>query len=134
MRLSCTSVTNVKLRRASFATRFSSALMMVGLVAAVGWPAESHAEPSADPLTEFAESLCPKLVKPGAELASTVSELQGNSGLTPELTGMVTGLAIQLQCPTLMASIARGELPELLLKQAENDSPALPFPLPGGKH
>lgn len=114
-----------------------SALLMAGVIAAAGVPATAHADPSGDnsitdKLTEFAQSLCPKLVKPGASLATTVSELQGNSGLTPELTGMVTGLAIQLQCPALMASIASGDLPRLLRENAGKDAPALPFPVPGG--
>ena len=115
-----------------------SALLMAGGIAAAGLPATAHADPSSDSitdeLTKFAQSLCPKLVKPGASLATTVSELQGNSGLTPELTGMVTGLAIQLQCPALMASIANGDLPKLLREAAAKDKPALPLPIPGGGH
>lgn len=114
---------------------------MAGLFTAAGSPAAAHAEPSGespnDTLTaiglgengalstaiaDAGRELCPKLVEPGSSLAVTASKLQGNSGLTPEIAGMVTGLAIQLQCPALMASIARGELPDLLLKQA-----------PGGK-
>ena len=134
------------------ATLFSSGLVMAGIVAAVGWPAAAHAEPSNDDsindmltnlglsdngalstaIAEAGQSLCPQLVKPGASLATTVSELQGNSGLTPEITGMVTGLAIQLQCPALMASIANGDLPKLLRETAQKDTPALPFLIPGG--
>jgi len=144
------SVAKVKSQRALIALRLSSALLVAGLFSAF-WPAAAQAEPSDDSLedtltaiglgengalsTAIADAgreLCPKLVKPGSSLAVTASELRGNSGLAPEIAGMVTGLAIQLQCPALMASIARGELPELLRKQAEKDSPALPFPLPGG--
>ena len=140
----------MKSKRSSLATRLSSAVLMAAVVAAVG-PATAHAEPSAeDPITdtltqlglgdrgalssaiaEAGQSLCPKLVKPGASLATTVSELQGNTGLTPEITGMVTGLAIQLQCPALMTAIANGDLPEMLRANAEKDRPAMPFPLLG---
>lgn len=151
MRSLCSSVIKVALQRVLTAPRFSSAVLTAGLIAAFGWPASAVAEPSDDSLndtltaiglgdngalsTAIADAgreLCPKLVKPGSSLAVTASQLQGNSGLAPEIAGMVTGLAIQLQCPALMASIARGELPEMLLKQAEKDSPAMPFPLPGG--
>ena len=118
---------------------------------AVGWPAAAHAEPSDDAMVEMltklglgddgalstaiaeaGRELCPKLVKPGAELATNASKMRGNSGLTPEITGMVTGFAIQLQCPALMAKIANGELPKMLTTQAKNDAPALPFLIPGG--
>lgn len=61
-------------------------------------------------IEEFGQSLCPKLVKPGSELATTISQIQGNTGLTPTLTGMVTGLAIQLECPALMTQVANGDL------------------------
>lgn len=122
---------------------------MAGVLAAVGGSAAAHADPSDDALTEMltklglgadgalstaiaeaGQELCPKLVKPGAALATNASKMQGNSGLTPDITGMVTGLAIQLQCPALMASIANGDLPKLLNKQAAKDVPTLPFPLP----
>jgi hypothetical protein len=124
---------------------------MAGIIAAVGWPAAAHAEPSDDAIIEMltklglgddgalstaiaeaGRELCPKLVKPGTELARNASKMQGNSGLTPEITGMVTGLAIQLQCPALMASIANGELPKMLTTQGEKNVPSLPFPIPGG--
>ena len=81
--------------------------------------------PISDAIEEFGQSLCPKLVKPGSDLAAAISEMQGNSGLTPTLTGMVTGLAIQLECPAFMTAVADGKLPEAL-KQA-GDSPAAPL-------
>lgn len=61
-------------------------------------------------IEKFGQSLCPSLVKPGSELATKLSEMQGNSGLTPALTGMVTGLAIQLECPAFMKRVANGDV------------------------
>lgn len=82
-------------------------------------------------IEEFGQSLCPSLVKPGSELATAISQMQGNDGLTPALTGMVTGLAIQMQCPALMTQVANGDLSALsALKMpgAEPDPLALLHP------
>ena len=68
-----------------------------------------------DSLEKFGQSLCPKLVEPGSSLASTLSELQGNTGLTPKLTGMVAGFVIQTQCPSVMSKLAHGDLEALHL-------------------
>lgn len=74
---------------------------------------------------KFGQSICPSLVKPGSSLATTLSELQGNTGLTPTLTGMVAGFVIQTQCPAVMAQIANGDLSALNL--------TLPGPEPSGQ-
>lgn len=71
---------------------------------------------------EFGQSLCPMLVKPGSSLATAVSEMQGNTGLTPTLTGMVTGLAIQMECPSIMTQVANGDLSSLKLPGAAADT------------
>ena len=90
----------------------------------------NNGRPIHDAVEEFGQSLCPKLVKPGSDLATTVSEIQGNSGLAPTVTGMITGLAIQLECPAFMASVADGKLPQAL--QQAGKSPAAPLlQLPG---
>lgn len=81
-------------------------------------------------IDEFGQSLCPKLVKPGSDLATAVSEMQGNTGLGPTLTGMVTGFAIQMQCPAFMTSLANGDLSKLQLPTGGKDS-AGPLHLPG---
>ena len=78
-----------------------------------------------DAVEEFGQSLCPKLVKPGSDLAKAVSEMQGNSGPAPTVTGMIAGLAIQLECPAFMTSVANGELPEAL--QKAGSSPFAPL-------
>ncbi len=76
-------------------------------------------------IEKFGQSICPSLVKPGSSLATTLSEWQGNSGLTPTLTGMVAGFVIQTQCPSVMTQISKGDLSALNLK--------LPGPEPAGQ-
>jgi hypothetical protein len=66
-------------------------------------------------IEKFGQSICPSLVKPGSSVASTLSELQGNTGLTPTLTGMVAGFVIQTQCPAVMTKLASGDLSALQL-------------------
>lgn len=73
-----------------------------------GTSPSSASGPISEAINDFGQSLCPKLVKPASDLATTVSEMQGNSGLTPAMTGMVTGLAVQLECPAFMTSVANG--------------------------
>jgi len=145
----------VKSQRIAFGIRLSSILLVSGVIAA-GWPAAANADPSSDSfndmmaaiglgdsgalstaLADAGRSMCPKLVKPGASLATSASQMQGNSGLTPQIAGIATGLAIQLECPALMAAIERGELPKMLKaagKPAASPAPALPFALPGLGH
>lgn len=79
-----------------------------------GTSPSSASGPISEAINDFGQSLCPKLVKPASDLATTVSEMQGNSGLTPAMTGMVTGLAVQLECPAFMTSVANGKLPAAL--------------------
>lgn len=80
-----------------------------------------------DTIEKFGQSICPSLVKPGSSLASTLSELQGNTGLTPTLTGMVAGFVIQTQCPSVMTKLAHGDLSGLQLP-TDGDLPALLLP------
>lgn len=93
-------------------------LGIVAVLAAAPAQADSGSEPKeptsiSGAIEDFGKSLCPALVKPGSSLATKMSEMQGNTGLTPTLTGMVTGLAIQLECPTIMKQVANGDLSAL---------------------
>ncbi|SPM39833.1 hypothetical protein MNAB215_2026 [Mycobacterium numidiamassiliense] len=120
------------------------------LAAAATLPAIAHADPSTDPISAalggaglggagmggagnnggsltdkiagIGQSICPSLVKPGATLASITSKLSGNSGLSPGIAGMVATMAIQMECPSMMTSLAHGQMPNM------------PFPMqmPGG--
>lgn len=79
-------------------------------------PNASGSEPISAAIEKFGQSICPSLVKPGSSVATTLSELQGNTGLTPALTGMVAGFVIQTQCPAVMTQISKGDLAALNLK------------------
>lgn len=76
-------------------------------------------------IEEFGKSLCPSLVKPGSSLATALSEMQGNTGLTPTLTGMVAGLAIQMHCPAFMSKLAEGDLSLSELKLPDGGTPEI---------
>lgn len=89
---------------------------------------DSGSGPISAAIEKFGQSICPSLVKPGSSLATTLSELQGNTGLTPTLTGMVAGFVIQTQCPTVMTQLSKGDLTALNLKLPgpETSAPNLP--------
>ena len=94
---------------------------------APGDSGSSNGRPIHDAVEEFGQSLCPKLVKPGSDLATAVSEAQGNSGLAPTVTGMITGLAIQMECPAFMTSVADGKVPAALQQAGKSESPVAPL-------
>ncbi|SPM35893.1 LprJ protein [Mycobacterium rhizamassiliense] len=75
-------------------------------------------------------SICPSLVKPGATLASIASKVSGSTGLSPNMAGMVTSMAIQMECPGFMTSLANGNMP-FPLQGAANSLPSIPFQSPG---
>lgn len=60
-------------------------------------------------IAQFATSLCPMLVQPGSQLASTATTASGNGGLGSQIAGGVAGIAIQTQCPNFMTSLANGD-------------------------
>ena len=121
-------------------------------IAATTWSAPAHADPPGDSMTntlnnagignngsvstaitQLGQSICPMLVQPGTQLATLGSQMGGNSGLSPTIAGFVAGLAIQMECPGFMSSIANGNMPfPLQLPAAPAPAPApLPFQLPG---
>ena len=79
-------------------------------------PSDSGSGPISATIEKLGQSICPSLVKPGSSLATTLSELQRKTGLTPTLTGMVAGFVIQTQCPAVMTQISKGDLAALNLK------------------
>lgn len=120
------------------------------MFAAAVWPAPAHADPVSSQVTdvltnaagantgpiktaiaELDQSLCPMLVRPGSTLATNAAQMQGKTGLTPAIAGVATGMAIQMECPALMTSIANGNLPMLLPLLNTKSTPAVPFQLPG---
>lgn len=125
------------------------------MFAALMWPTPAHADPllpiptlpgttaattattNAGPIktaiAQFGQSLCPMLVKPGSNLATNASQLQGNSGLTNTIAGAATGMAIQMECPTLMTQLANGDmssLTSLLQLMGAKSAPAAGLGLP----
>lgn len=123
------SVTRVTSIRTSGNIRSAQLLAVAGVAAALlgaspaqadssgpGKPNGSDGDSISATIEKFGQSICPSLVKPGSSLASTLSELQGDTGLTPTLTGMVAGFVIQTQCPTVMTQISKGDLSALNLK------------------
>jgi hypothetical protein len=59
------------------------------------------------------QSICPMLDQPGATLASAASSVLGNNGMSPEMAQMFTTIAISTYCPSIMASLADGDMPSL---------------------
>jgi hypothetical protein len=115
------------------------------MFAALMWPAPAHADPlgptptlpstNAGPVktavAEFGQSLCPMLVKPGSNLVSNASQLQGNGALTSTIAGAATGMAIQMECPAIMAQLADGNVSSLLQLMGTKSAPAPGLRLPG---
>jgi hypothetical protein len=75
------------------------------------------------------QSICPSLVKPGATVASIAAQLSGKTGLAPAMAGLVTSMAIQMECPGMMTSLANGKMPFPLM--GANPLSPSPFPSPG---
>jgi hypothetical protein len=59
------------------------------------------------------QSVCPMLAQPGGSFASTASSLTGHNGMTPAIAGLFTSIAISMYCPSMMASFANGQMPDL---------------------
>lgn len=124
------SVTRVKSIRSAGSTRAPLAVVTAVAAALMGAvPAQADSggagtTPSdsgtiSATIEKFGQSICPSLVKPGSSLATTLSELQGNTGLTPTLTGMVAGWVIQTQCPAVMTQLSKGDLSALKMLSHE---------------
>jgi hypothetical protein len=73
------------------------------------------------------QSICPSLVKPGATVASIAAQLSGKTGLAPAMAGLVTSMAIQMECPGMMTSLANGKMPFPLMGPSAAPNP-LQFP------
>jgi Protein of unknown function (DUF732) len=87
--------------------------------------------PISTALAGIGQSICPMLVQPGATFASTAAQMSGNNGLTPQIAGWVTSMAIQMECPGVMTSLANGNLPFPLQMPGANPAAPGPFQLPG---
>jgi hypothetical protein len=123
-------------------------VVSVGIVvAAVTWATPSHADPVGDSVSsvlntvgignngpissviaQIGQSVCPMLVQPGSNFASSATQMSGNGGLASPIAGFLAGQAIQSQCPAFMTAISNGTMPFGL--SGASPSPA-PFGLPG---
>src|SRR5262245_17454508 len=98
------------------------ALCAVIAVAAVGWPAQAHADTtadrflgalgnagigSADPAgtVELGRSVCTMLSEPGQTAADIASKVADTGGMPLGPATMFTGLAISIFCPAMVSSI-----------------------------
>ncbi|ORW04119.1 DUF732 domain-containing protein [Mycobacterium kyorinense] len=59
------------------------------------------------------QSICPMLSQPGGSFASAASSVVGHNGMSPAMAQMFTSIAISMYCPSMMASIANGQMPNL---------------------
>lgn len=59
------------------------------------------------------QSICPMLEQPGGSFASAASSVVGNHGISPGMADMFTSIAISMYCPSMLASIESGQMPNL---------------------
>ncbi len=59
------------------------------------------------------QSVCPMLAQPGGSVASAASSIVGNNGMSPAMAQLFTSIAISMYCPSMMSSIADGNMPSL---------------------
>jgi hypothetical protein len=71
------------------------------------------------------QSICPMLSQPGGDFASVASQMTGHDGISAEMAGLFTSIAISMYCPSAVASFANGDWLE------NGTLPGLPFPIPG---
>jgi Protein of unknown function (DUF732) len=62
---------------------------------------------------KMGQSICPMLARPGGTFASAASSMTGNNGMSPAMAQMFTSIAISMYCPSMVASIANGNMPAL---------------------
>ncbi len=115
------------------------------VAAALMWGPRAHADvvhdalndvgignngPVSSAIAEVGTSICPLLVQPGSQMASTATQMSGNGGIAPPLAGFATQVAIQTQCPAFMTALANGNIPALMNGGLPVTPPGLPS-IPG---
>jgi hypothetical protein len=117
---------NVRASSQTMAVRVLAA--SVGLAAAATFSVPAHADTLSDtflnalnnagvayndPATavSLGQSICPMLVQPGGNFATVASSLAGNNGISANMAGLFTTIAIGMYCPAMMSSIANGNMP-----------------------
>jgi hypothetical protein len=59
------------------------------------------------------QSVCPMLAQPGGTFASAASSVTGSGGMSPQMAGLFTTIAISMFCPAMVSSIANGNIPNV---------------------
>ena len=59
------------------------------------------------------QSVCPMLAQPGGSVASAASSVIGNNGMSPAMAELFTSIAISMYCPSMMTSLANGNVPSM---------------------
>jgi uncharacterized protein DUF732 len=62
---------------------------------------------------QMGQSICPMLARPGGTFASAASSVVGNNGMSPAMAEMFTSIAISMYCPSMVTSIANGNVPNM---------------------
>ena len=71
------------------------------------------------------QSICPMMAQPGGNFASAASSMAGNNGISADMAGLFTSIAISMYCPSMIDSFANGGWLQ------NGGLPALPFQVPG---
>jgi hypothetical protein len=58
------------------------------------------------------QQVCPMLAEPGGNFAAAATRVRGN-GMSPGMADMFTRIAISMYCPSMMADVANGHMPNL---------------------
>jgi hypothetical protein len=58
------------------------------------------------------QQVCPMLAEPGGNFAAAAARVRGN-GMSPGMADMFTRIAISMYCPSMMADVANGRMPNL---------------------
>jgi hypothetical protein len=113
-------------RRAWFQPAVAPLLVSMGVITAVATSATpAHADPLQDAFlnalnnagvsyrdpgtaVSLGQSICPMLARPGGNFATVASSMAGHNGLSANMAGLFTSIAISMYCPSMMTSLANG--------------------------
>jgi hypothetical protein len=59
------------------------------------------------------QSVCSMLAKPGGNIAAAAQQVRGSNGMSAGTAKMFATIAIQMYCPTMLADIASGKMPQV---------------------
>jgi Protein of unknown function (DUF732) len=75
---------------------------------------------------QLGQSVCPMLSEPGGNFAKVASTMTGRDGLSADMAGLFTSIAISMYCPQMMTSFTNGDF-----LNNGGGIPGLPFAIPG---